>query len=171
MRWILIFLLLVGLQAGCLAQTFLTQAADTERIKQACTLLQTYAPEIYEAIVQHATIQLQIGRDGETFASTNWIEGGDPKILWIMLGTGSVRERSINRLAGTIFHESLHLIFVEERLRNGITGFFKELPEHQQKAEELRVYQLEIELLTKMGTSKEEIDELRSWMEPYKDPS
>lgn len=171
MRWIFLFLLLIGMQAGCLAQTYLTPAADTERIKQACSLLKTYAPEIYEAIVQHATMQLQIGRDGEIFASTNRLEDGDPKILWILLGTGSVRERSINRLAGTIFHESLHLLLVEERIRNGITGFFGELPEAQQKEEELRIYQLEIELLTKMGTSKKEIDELKSWMEPYKDPS
>jgi hypothetical protein len=169
MRWISLTLFLVGLQTTCLAQIYLTPAADTERIKQACSLLQVYTPEIYEAVVQHATIQLQIGRDGEIFASTNWIEGGDPKILWIMLGTGSVRERSINRLAGTIFHESLHLLLVEERIRNGITGFFHELSETQQKEEELRIYQLEIELLTKMGTSKKEIDELKRWMEPYKD--
>jgi hypothetical protein len=171
MRWIFLFLLLVGLQARCLAQIYLTPDADTERIKQACSLLKIFAPDIFESIVQHATMQLQIGRDGEIFASTNWIEGGDPKILWILLGTGSVRERSINRRAGTIFHESLHLLLVEERIRNGITGFFGELPEAQQKEEELRIYQLEIELLTKMGTSKKEIDELKSWMEPYKDPS
>ena len=88
-----------------------------------------------------------------------------------MLGTGSVRERSINRLAGTIFHESLHLLLVEERIRNGSSGFFNELSETQQKDEELRIYQLEIELLTKMGTSKKEIDELKRWMEPYKDPN
>ena len=50
-------------------------------------------------------------------------------------------------------------------------GFFKELPETQQKEEELRIYQLEIELLTKMGTSKKEIEELKRWMEPYKDPN
>lgn len=171
MRCIVLFLLLIGLQVGCLAQTYLTQAADTERIKQACSLLKSYAPEIHEAIVQHATMQLQIAQDGEIFASTNWIEGSNPKILWIMLGPGSVRERSIKRLAGTIYHESLHLILAEERIRNGVTGFFKQLPEAQQKEEERRIYQLEIELLTKMGASKEEIEELKSWMEPYKDPS
>jgi hypothetical protein len=171
MRWIFLFLLLIGLQARCLAQTYLTPAADTERIKQACSLLKTYAPDIYESIVQHATMQLHVRNDGEIFASTNRLEGNDPQILWILLGPGSVRERSINRLAGTIFHESLHLLLVQERIRNGITGFFKELPEAQQKDEELRVYQLEIDLLTKMGTSKKEIDELKSWMDAYKDPS
>jgi hypothetical protein len=171
MRWISFFFFLVGLQTTCLAQIYLTPAADTERIKQACSLLQTYAPEIYEAVVQHATMQLQVGRDGEIFASTNWVEPGDPKIIWIMLGPGSVRERSINHLAGTIFHESLHLLLVEERIRNGVTGFFKELPETQQKEEELRIYLLHLDLLAKMGTQKEEIEEIRRWMEPYKNPN
>jgi hypothetical protein len=171
MRWIFLFLLLVGLQARCLAQTYLTPASDTERIKQACSLLQTYAPEIYEAMVQHSTIQLHLSNDGEIFASTNQIDAGEQRTFWILLGMGSVRERSIYHLAGIIYHESLHLLLADERIRNGRSGRFYDQTKTQQRKEELRNYLLQLDLLTKMGSPQDEIEEMRRWMEPYKDPS
>jgi hypothetical protein len=171
MRWLFLFLFLVGLQAGCFAQTYLTPAADTERIKQACSLLQTYSPEIYEAMVQHSTIQLYQRNDGEIFASTNRIDAGESRTFWILLGLGSVRERSIYHLAGVIYHETLHLLIADERIRNGLPGSFYDQTKTQQRKEELRNYSLQLELLTKMGSPQDEIEEIRRWMEPYKDPS
>ena len=170
MRYPFLLCFLVGIQTTCLAQIYLTSGTDTDRIKKACSLLQAYAPEIYEASVQHATLQIQLDRDGEPLASTNLIEIGEKKTYWILLGMGSVRERSPYHLAGVIYHESLHLLLAEERMRNGLPGGFYDQTKTQQRQEELRIYLLEIDLLTRMGTPPEEIQEIRDWMEPYKDP-
>ena len=171
MRWISLILFLVGLQTTCLAQIYLTPAADTERIKQACSLLQNYAPEVYEAVVKHATMQLFLDSDGEIFASTNRIDAGEQRTYWILLGQGSVRGRSLHHLAGVIYHESLHLLIAEEHIRNGLPGSFYDQTKTEQRKEEFRIYLLQLDLLTKMGSPKEEIEETRRWMEPYKDPS
>jgi hypothetical protein len=164
MKHILLFLLLT-ISSLCKSQVSVSPGTDGDRIVEACNILKQYSPEIYNTIVQRSNIRSYLRNDGEKLASTNKIQNGT---YWILIGIGSLRDRSILRLAGVIYHEALHILIADERIKRGESGYFTSLSQKRQKQEELYVYKMEIDLLLRMNTSKREIQEIREWMEPYK---
>jgi hypothetical protein len=167
MKNILLFLLL-ALGNECRSQMSTPAGKDGNIIISSSYIIKEYCPDVYNSVVQHSNMQLFVDSDGERFSSTNRIEGGNPKKYWILLGIGSVRERSPYHLAAVIYHESMHILIAEKRMRNGESGYFSDLSPKQQKQEEFLIYKMEIDLLKKMNASQKEIQEIREWMEPYK---
>lgn len=159
---ILLFLCLLTGINGYSQRIFLNDQ-NSERIVKACNLIKINAPDIYESIVVHSSIQ-RYGHPGNIFHSTFYV---DEKDIWILIGQGSLSERSINRLAGTIFHESLHLLLSLERKRSGKSWDFTDLSENQRKQEEILVYKRTRELLVRLNTSSWEIEEYDRWASAY----
>ena len=151
-----------------MSQSSVPSGKDGNAILRAVDILKQYSPDIYNSVVQHSNIQLFLDSDGERLSSTNRIEGGNPKIYWILLGIGSVRERSPYHLAAVIYHESMHILIAEKRMREGGSGYFSNQSLERQKQEEFLIYKMEIDLLERMNASKREIQEIREWMKPYK---
>jgi hypothetical protein len=145
------------------AQRIIPTGDTSERIRNACHLVKLNAPDIYESVVIHSTIQRYV-HPGEIFHSTYNVDGND---LWILIGQRSLTERSINRLAGTIFHESLHLLFSLQRKRSGKSWDFSDLSENERKQEEILVYKRTRELLVRLNTSSWEIEEYERWASAY----
>lgn len=152
--FLFIFLVITGY-----AQRILPTGDALERITKACYLIKLNAPDIYESVVIHSTIQ-RYGHPGEIFHSTYNVDGND---LWILVGEGPLTERSINRLAGTIYHESLHLLFSLQRKRSGKSWDLSDLSENERKQEEILVYKRTRELLVRLNTSFWEIEEYDRW--------
>jgi len=86
---------------------------------------------------------------------------------WILIGRGTLSKRSINRLAGTIFHESLHMLLELQRSRSGPIRKFSDLSENERKQEEIFVYNRTRELLVRLNTSDWEIKEYDKWASAY----
>ncbi len=162
-KHILLFLSLALVIAGR-SQTIASSGSDYERIEKACKLIKSYDPDVYESMVKHSVIKLYLNPSEGRFSSTNRIDNGT---FWILIGSGSMRERSINRLAGTIFHESLHMLIALERFRNGRSANFHDLSSRERKQEEFYVYKRTRELLIRLNTSKWEIREYDNWASPY----
>lgn len=135
-----------------------------EKIAKACYLVKTYEPVIYESIVAHSIIQSYGHHDGNKFFSTYRMENSN---FWILVGSGSLSERSVNRLAGTIFHESLHMLLELQRNRSGKMRRFSDLSENEKKQEEIFVYKRTRELLVRLNTSDWEIKEYDKWVSFY----
>ena len=135
-----------------------------ERIMSACELIKAYEPDVYESIVSRSIIQSYANPQEGKFNSTNRIDNGD---FWVLIGKGSLEERSINRLAGTIFHESLHMLFALKRFREGRSASFYDLSGGEKKQEEFSIYKRTRELLIRLNTSKWEIREYDDWASPY----
>ena len=152
----------------CISQNSIPAGNDGNAITKAVDILKQYSPDVYSSVVQHANIQSFIDVDGERFSSTNRIEGGNTKTYWILLGVGSIRERSPYHLAAVIYHESMHILIAEKRMREGKSGYFSNQSLERQKQEEFLIYKMEIDLLERMDVSKREIQEIREWMKPYK---
>lgn len=162
-KTILLFLFLVPVVMGY-SQRILPTGNDSDRIVKACSLIRIYEPVIYESIVAHSAIQSYGHYTGNKFWSTCRIEGND---LWILIGKGSLSERSINRLAGTIFHESLHILLELQRQRMGKITKFSDLSEAERKQEEIFVYKRTRELLVRLNTTDWEIREYDNWVSFY----
>jgi hypothetical protein len=162
-KTILLFLFLVPFFMGY-SQRIATIGNQTERIEKACHLIKTYEPIIYESMVAHSTIQAQLHPSGNRFWSTYNTEDDN---FWILIGTGSLSERSINRLAGTIFHESLHMLLELQRHRSGGVRRFSDLSETEKKQEEIFVYKRTRELLVRLNTADWEIKEYDTWLSAY----
>jgi len=150
-----------------MSQISVPPGKDGNIITSACYLLKDYSPDVYSGMIVNSNIRLFADPDGERFSSTNRIDGGNIKTYWILLGPGSVRERSPFHLAAVIYHEALHMVIAEKRISIGKSGYFSDLSLKQQKQEEFLIYKMEIDLLTRMNASKKEIQEIREWMEPY----
>jgi hypothetical protein len=132
---------------------------------EACNILRQHSPEIYNYVVQRSNIRSYLRNDGERLASTNSIEEGT---YWMLIGIGSIRDRSVFHLASVIYHEALHILAADHRIKRGESGYFLHLSGKQQKQEEFSIYKMEIDLLVRMNAPKKEIQEIREWMEPYK---
>ena len=145
------------------SQRVLLNDQNSERIAKACHLIKMNAPDIYESVVIHSTIQ-RYGHPSNIFHSTYNVDGND---LWILIGQGSLTERSINRLAGTIFHESLHLLLSLQRRRSGNSWAFSDLSENERKQEEIFVYKRTREFLVRLNTLDWEIKEYDRWASAY----
>jgi hypothetical protein len=115
-------------------------------------------------MVIHSIIQSYGHYTGNRFTSTNSIDGNN---YWILIGKGSLSERSINRLAGTIFHESLHMLLELQRDRSGLIRNFSDLSENERKQEEIFVYKRTRELLVRLNTSDWEIKEYDKQISTY----
>jgi hypothetical protein len=148
-----------------MSQTSVSPGSDGNKIVEACNILRQYSPEIYNEVVQRSNIRSYLRNDGERLASTNSIDKGT---YWILVGIGSIRNRSVFHLAAVIYHESLHILIAERRMKGGESGYFLHLSRKQQKQEEFSIYKMEIDLLVRMNAPKGEIREIREWMEPYK---
>jgi hypothetical protein len=159
---ILLFLCFL-LFANGYTQRILLDNQNSERIAKACHLIKMNAPDIYESVVIHSIIQ-RFGHPGDIFHSTYNVDGND---IWILIGQKSLTERSINRLAGTIFHESLHLLLSLQRKRLGKSWDFSDLSENERKQEEIFVYKRTRELLVRLNTSSWEIEEYDRWASAY----
>jgi len=164
MKHILLFLLLTISSVGK-SQISVSPGSDGNKIVEACNILRQYSPEIYNYVVQRSNIRSYLRSDGERLASTNSIEQGT---YWILIGIGSIRDRSVFHLASVIYHESLHILAADHRMKRGESGYFLHLSDKQQKQEEFSIYKMEIDLLVRMNAPKQEIQEIREWMEPYK---
>lgn len=160
---ILLFLLLV-LTPCAYSQKIMSHGNDLDRIVKACQLIRIHDPIIYESMVVHSVIQSYGHYTGNRFTSTNIIDGNN---YWILIGKGSLSERSINRLAGTIFHESLHMLLELQRSRSGLIRKFSDLSENERKQEEIFVYKRTRELLVRLNTSDWEIKEYDKWISVY----
>lgn len=160
---ILLFLLPV-MVTNVYSQIILSSGNDSDRIAKACYLIKIHEPIIYESMVIHSIIQSYGHYTGNRFSSTNMIEGNN---YWILIGRGSLSDRSINRLAGTIFHESLHMLLELQRSRSGLIRKFSDLSENQRKQEEIFVYKRTRELLVRLNTSDWEINEYDKWVSVY----
>ena len=159
---ILLFLCFL-LSVNGYSQRILLDNQNSERIAKACHLIKINAPDIYESVVIHSTIQ-RFGHPGDIFHSTYNVDGND---IWILIGQKSLTERSINRLAGTIFHESLHLLLSLQRKRLGKSWDFSDLSENERKQEEIFVYKRTRELLVRLNTDSWEIEEYDRWASAY----
>lgn len=146
------------------SQIIAVSGSNYERIEKACQLLRTYDPGVYESMVVHSIIQSYTDPTEGKFSSTNRIDNGN---FWILIGKGSLEERSINRLAGTIFHESLHMLFALSRFREGRSASFYDLSGREKKQEEFSIYKRTRELLIRLNTSSWEIREYDDWASPY----
>jgi len=164
MKHILLFLSLI-ISGVCRSQTSVSPGIDGNKIVEACNILRQHSPEVYNEVVQKANIRSYLRNDGERLASTNSIDKGT---YWILIGIGSIRDRSVFHLASVIYHESLHILIAERRIKRGESGYFLHLSGKQQKQEEFSIYKMEIDLLIRMNAPKKEIQEIREWMEPYK---
>lgn len=160
---ILLFLFL-ALTPCAYSQKILPSGNDLDRIVKACHLIKIHEPSIYESMVIHSVIQSYGHHTGNRFTSTGMIEGNN---YWILIGKGSLSERSINRLAGTIFHESLHMLLELQRNRSGLIRKFSYLSENERKQEEIFVYKRTRELLVRLNTSDWEINEYDKWVSVY----
>lgn len=140
----------------------LDQPEDIEKTKIACQIVKRYEPEIYEAIVQHCSIQ-RFSHPESSFWSTCDYDLSN-KSLWILLANDELRQRSQYRVAGTIYHESLHLYFELQRERNGQPVDFSNLSGNQKKQEEVFIYKKTRELLIKIGAPLWEIREYDQWV-------
>lgn len=167
MKHILLFLLL-SIGTECRSQFLIPNGNDGERVAKACSILKEYEPDVYNAVISQSHIQIFINGEGKKFLSTNSIEGGSTRKYWILLGAGSVRERSTFHLASVIYHEALHILIAEGRIRNGQSGYFSHLSKQKQKQEEFLLYKRMIDLLVRMDAPRRDIQEIREWMEPYK---
>lgn len=159
---IIIFLCFL-LAINCYSQRVILNDQNSERIAKACHLIKMNAPDIYESVVIHSTIQ-RFGHPSDIFHCTYNVDGND---LWILIGQKSLTERSINRLAGTIFHESLHLLSSLQRKRSGNSWDFSDLSENEMKQEEIFVYKRTRELLVRLDTLDWEIKEYDRWASAY----
>jgi hypothetical protein len=160
---ILLFLFLAHTVTGY-SQRIMPLGDYSDKIARACYLVKTYEPVIYESIVAHSIIQSYVHYDGNRFFSTYRTEGNN---LWILIGSGPLSERSVNRLAGTIFHESLHMLLELQRSRSGKIRRFSDLSENEKKQEEIFVYKRTRELLVRLNTSDWEIKEYDKWVSFY----
>jgi hypothetical protein len=160
---ILLFLL-ICLSTSSYSQKILSVGNDLARIEKACYLIKIHEPIIYESMVIHSIIQSYGHYTGNRFTSTNSIDGNN---YWILIGKGSLSERSINRLAGTIFHESLHMLLELQRDRSGLIRNFSDLSENERKQEEIFVYKRTRELLVRLNTSDWEIKEYDKQISTY----
>jgi hypothetical protein len=159
----LLFLFLSLIDTGY-SQRILPTGNASERIAKACSMIKIHEPEVYESMVSHSTIQSYEHYTENPLFSTNKIEGND---FWILIGTGSLYERSINRLAGTIFHESLHMLLELQRRRSGKLGGFSQLTESKRNQEEILVYKRTRELLVRLNTTEGELKEYDNWVSFY----
>lgn len=166
MKHILLFLFLISGISGY-SQISVPFGSDGDRVNKACSLVKEYSPEVYNYITSRSTIRSFLDSNGERFTSTNRIDGGNEKIYWILVGFGSIREKSKYHLAGVIFHESMHMLMAEKRMAEGRSGYFSHLSPKQQKQEEFLIYKMEIDLLIRMNAPQREIQEIREWMQPY----
>lgn len=135
---------------------------DAEKARVASQIVKRYEPEIYEAIVQHCFIQ-RFSHPESPFWSTCDYDLSN-RSLWILLATDELRQRSQYRIAGTIYHEALHLYFELQRERNGQPVDFSNLSGNEKKQEEIFIYKKTRELLTKIGTPLWEIQEYDQWV-------
>lgn len=136
---------------------------NLDRIKKACDLIKIYSPEIHESMVIHSTIISAKYKEID-FLSTAII---DENGFWIIIGPGSLTERSINRLAGTILHESLHMLLELQRKRAGDDRFIHDISKEEMKKEERIVYKITREFLVRLGTLDWEISEYDLWASAY----
>lgn len=135
---------------------------EAEKIKVACQILKNYEPEIYEAIVQHCFIQ-RFSHPESSFWSTCDYDLSN-RSLWILIAIDELKQRSQYRIAGTIYHESLHLYFEMQRERSGQPVDFSNLSGNQKKQEEVFIYKKTRDLLSKIGTPLWEIQEYDQWV-------
>ena len=163
MKHILLFLFLISGISGY-SQRSVPFGSDGDKVNKACALVKEYSPEVYNYITSRSSIQSFLDSDGEPLSSTNTIQSGNS---WILVGFGSIRERSQYHLAGVIFHESIHLLLAEKRMSEGRSGNFSNLSPKEQKQEEFLIYKMEIDLLVRMNAPRKEIQEIREWMQPY----
>lgn len=136
------------------------------KVLNACEILRINDPEIHESIVQHSYLQKY--RDPEGPLQSTCLYDQSNSSLWILLGEGTLYDRSVYRLAGTIYHESLHLLLKLQRQREGRPVNFSELSPEERKQEEIFVYKKTRELLGKIGTPSWEIQEYNQWLEGAK---
>jgi hypothetical protein len=161
----LILLFLSAFLVSCgFSQIIASSGSDSQRIVRACELIKIYEPNIYESMVIHSIIQSYPNTTEGKFSSTNRINNGN---FCVLIGKGSLEERSINRLAGTIFHESLHMLFALDRFREGRSASFYDLSAREKKQEEFSIYKRTRELLIRLNTSPWEIREYDDWASPY----
>jgi hypothetical protein len=160
---IFLFLLIV-LGTSAYSQKILLHGNDLDRIEKACNLIKIHDPIIYESMVIHSIIQSYGHYTGNKYTSTNMVEDNN---YWILIGRGTLSKRSINRLAGTIFHESLHMLLELQRSRSGPIRKFSDLSENERKQEEIFVYNRTRELLVRLNTSDWEIKEYDKWASAY----
>jgi len=164
MKKIPLLFLFISLVGKGYSQRILPTGDALERIANACSMIKIHEPEVYESMVSHSTIQSYEHYTENPLHSTIKIEGND---FWILIGTGSLFKRSINRLAGTIFHESLHLLLELQRQRSGNFGGFSQLTEKERNQEEIFVYKRTRELLVRLNTTEWELKEYDEWASAY----
>lgn len=143
----------------CYSQKISLVGNNLERVLQACDLIKIHAPQVHEAMVIHSTIISAQYKEIEFLSTCTIDENG----YWIIIGPGSLTKRSINRLAGTIFHESLHMLLEMQRNRDGDFRPIWELSKIELKQEELFIYKKTMELLVILNTSSWELQEYETW--------
>jgi len=167
MKLPVLFLALVSVVGTLRAQTVLVQdRASNTKILQACEILKEKEGEIYEAIVQHSNLQ-KYKDPNNPFNSTCNYDAYNGS-LWILISEGALYDRSVYRLAGTIYHESLHLLLKLQRQRERGIVNFSDLSPQERKQEEIFVYKKTRELLRRIGTPLWEIQEYDQWLEGAK---
>ncbi len=167
MKLPVLFLALLSVSSSLRSQTVLVHdPSSNQKILEACEILRLNESEMYEAIVQHSAIQ-KYKDPHNPFNSTCIYDISDGS-LWILISEGSLYDRSVYRLAGTIYHESLHLLLKLERQRLGKIVNFSDLSPQERKQEEIFVYKKTRELLGKIGTPSWEIQEYNQWLEGAK---
>lgn len=167
MKLPVLFLVLISISNPLISQNILIQdSAVSQKILKACEILRENEGGIYEAIVQHAHLQ-KYSDPGIYFQSTCMYDVTN-KSLWILIGEGTLHDRSIYRIAGTIYHESLHLLLKLQREREGGIVNFSDLSPQERKQEEVFIYKKTKELLRKIGTPLWEIQEYDQWSEGAK---
>jgi hypothetical protein len=162
---VLFFALL--LSTSIKAQSVLiTDEPSASKIKKALEIIRAHEPIIYEAIVQHSYIQRY--SNPEVSLQSTYFHDRINSSMWIFVGTGTISERSLYRIAGTIYHESLHILLELQRERNGDVVEFSQLSPQRKKQEEIFIYKKTGELLRKIGTPSWEIQEYDQWLEGAK---
>jgi hypothetical protein len=167
MKLPVLFLFLISVTGSLRSQTVLVHdPVSNMKIFQACEILRANEGEIYESIVQHSNLQKYKDPDNPFNSTCNYdVSSGS---LWILIGEGSLYDRSVYRLAGTIYHESLHLLLKLQRQREGRIVNFSDLSAQERKQEEIFIYKKTKELLKKIGTPLWEIQEYDQWLEGAK---
>lgn len=161
MRYIITVLLMT--YSCAYGQNILVEnAGEREKIQTACILLKEQIPDIFEAITQHCYIQ-RVSMPETDYHSTISFDSSS-RAMWILIGTASLTQRSVQHVAGTIYHESLHLLNNLDRERKGDIIAFSGLSANRRREEEVNIYRLTYQLLKKLNAPAWEIREYADWV-------